>query len=516
MNNETALKRPPSNLLFFALFCVLFNVIFAYTLSIMASPYIVADLGGSNDIATYSVTFFALGNALGVPLGRALLPRIGAARFLVITLLLFTFFTWAGAIASTYLLFNAARFFQGFVSGPFYALVFYLLACLQPKEKKGLFAAVTLTIFTTGPVIGACWGGWIAYLWDWRWIFYFNIPCLLLLTAFIGVRLRGFDRSTIQKEPFDHLGYLTYFISVLCIGLATITGQELDWQRSNFIITLFTIGTLSLIFFILWEINHPHPILELKLLKKPPVLFALFNLAVLFSIYFGMVVLLALWLKLWVNYTPDWIAALLGIMALTAFFPPFFVYAKLSRHDNRIFLLLAIFFLIISSWHTMVFNVDIDFGRIATSRLLAGLGLALFLAPIFRLCFHNVTQDKMLGTLTLFQVVRALSSGLGASVYATIWQRRQVFFHDRLGSKITANSPETLEYFAKADTIGLKGEHAIAQLEYYLEREATSLALDDCFYLMAWILIGLGLTFLLTFFAKKGSFMTEDETRHSS
>ena len=501
--NQDALEQPPSSSLFFALFCVLFSVIFNYTLSIMASPYIVADLGGSRDTASYTVSFFAIGNALGVPLGRGFMKQIGPARFLVIAILLFTFFSWMCAIAPNYPFFNAARFLQGFVAGPFYALGFYFFSLLQPKEKKALFTTISITIFTITPVLGACWGGVIAYEWKWSWAFYFNIPFLLLLAGYLHYRLKGFDNQPRGEHSFDGVGYLTFFIGVFFLSFVVIMGQELDWFRSNLIVALVVIGLPCLFFFIFWELNHPHPVLCLRLLEKPALSFALFNLAILFSAYFGMVVLLSLWLKFWANYTPDWIAALLGIMALTAFFPIFIINTKMSRIDDRIYLGLAIVLLTLSCFYTTTFNVDIDLQRISISRLLAGLGLALFLAPIFRLSFRSIPNEETLHVLGLFQVVRALSSGLGASIYATIWLRRQVFFHDRLGSKITNASTETQEFFSNARQLGLSGDHANAQLEYYLEREATSLALDDCFYLMAWILIGLLITFLFTFVSKQ-------------
>src|SRR5690349_10301262 len=97
-----------------ALFAVLFLAIFNYTLSIMASLYIVGDLGGSNDIATYSVTFFGLGNALGIPLGGAFLKRIGPVKLLVCCLLFFAFFSWTCASSANYPIFIASRFFLGF------------------------------------------------------------------------------------------------------------------------------------------------------------------------------------------------------------------------------------------------------------------------------------------------------------------------------------------------------------------------------------------------------------------
>lgn len=509
---QATLDRPPSASLFFALFCMLFSVIFNYTLSIMAGPYIVGDLGGSNEIATYTVSFYAIGNALGVPLGRQLIARIGSARLIVCAMCLFAFFSLTCAIAPNYPFFNASRFMQGFVSGPFYALVSHLIASFQPKEKKGLFNSITLTIFTSVPVLGACWGGVIAYLWNWRWVFYLNVPLLLILGLYLHYRLKGFNDKEAPRHPFDGIGYLSYFIGIFCLSFAIITGQELDWLRSPLIIVLGTIGILSLLFFIFWDLNHPDPIVHFKLLKNPIFAFALFNLAVLFSAYFGMIILLSLWLKLWANYTPNWIAALLGVMAVTALFSVFISGKRFSAIDNRIFLVIAIVLLTLSCYYTLNFDVDIDLKRIVYSRFLSGVGLAFFLAPIFKLCFLNSPVEEAIPVLGMFQVTRALSSGLGASVYDTIWQRRQVFFHDRLGSELTVISPKTQEFFTNAEGFGLKGEHAVAQLEFYLQREATSLALDDCFYLMAWILVGLLLTFAFTFFAKRSSFATEESS----
>ncbi len=494
-------------MLFFALFCTLFSVIFNYTLSIMASPYIVADLGGSDTIATYTVSLFALGNALGLPLGRALFLRIGTVRFLFIAMLLFSFFSWTCAIAPNYPFFNASRFLQGFVSGPFYVLVFHLFSCLQPEGKKEKFTSITLMIFTVVPVIGACWGGWLAYEWTWRLSFYLGTPLLLLLALYLRYRLAGFDTQPPERTPFDLVGYLFYFIAVFSLGIAIITGQQLDWFRSPLITGLFILGTPCLLFYIFWDLNHPHPVIDLKLLKRMVLSFSLFCLAILFSAYFGMVVLLSLWLKLWVNYTPDWIGVLLGIMALTGLLPLSLMHPK-RLIDNRIFLATSILLLLTSCFHTMAFNVDIDFQRIAISRALAGLGLSFFLAPLFRLGFYQLQKEQVLPVLGLFQITRALSSGLGACVYDVIWQRRQVFFHERLSSSVTANAQQTQEFFLAAKEVGLEGNFANAQLEYYLQRQATALALDDCFYLMAWILAGLLMTFIFTFFARKGSFIT--------
>jgi DHA2 family multidrug resistance protein len=504
------LKRPPDQFLYVALLCLTLMINSNQMFTLMSSPYIVGDLGGSNDTASYSVSFFSLGNALGIPLGRILKHRGHPARSLIYGILLFAFFSLMCAIAPNYPFFNAARCLQGFSCAPFYALLFHFNATLIPEEKRNLFDSINSSILTISPSIGSCFGGWIAYIWNWRFLFYFDIFVAILLALYLGYRLKGLDsqNQADQSSFFDFIGYVSFFIAVSCLCFVIITGQQLDWFRSPLIIILTILGILFFVYFIVWVLNHPDPILYLPLLKNPYFSFALLSLSILFSAYFGMVFLLSLWLKLWVSYTPDWIAILTGTMALSGLLPLFLIDEKKTRKiDTRIFLAIAIAFLAISCFHTMLFNIEINFGKIAFSRVLAGIGLAFFATPIARLSFHHFPRERQFHVLSLFQVFRALACGLGASIYMTIWQRRQIFYRDRLGSGLTVLSPETHEFFSKAEQVGLHGETADAQLDYYLQRESTSLALDDCFYLMGIILMGMLLVLALTLLLRRSGFI---------
>ncbi len=495
---------------FAALFALLFLAIFNYTLPIIASLYIASDLGGSSAIAIYSVSYYALGNALGVPLGTKLSMRLGSRRLLTGALLLFALFTLLCALAPTFPFFVVMRFFLGLVAGPFYSLVFRLMALLAPENRKESFSKITMMIFAVVPVVGASWGGWIAYDYNWRWSSYFNLPIILFLALYFYLRLRGL-KEDLEPHPIDVVGYFLLAIALTSLSSFAILGQQLDWFRSDRIIALLVVGVISSLFFIVWSVNRPNPIIELRLLKRPILLFALFNLAILFSVYFGMVILISLWLKLYVNYTPNWIALLLGTMAVAGLSPLFLVGRKHSIRDSRLPLSAAVILFAISCYHTMFFNVEINFGRIAFSRALAGFGLAFFLPPLFRLAFNSFPEKERLHVLSLFQIVRALSSGLGAAIFTTLWQRREVFFHLRLASKLTHFSEQTQIYFAKAARLHLTGEEALAQLDLYTERQAIALALDDCFYLFFWIMIGLLAIVAATFFFKKEHFIPEKD-----
>ncbi|MBS0619971.1 MAG: MFS transporter [Verrucomicrobia bacterium] len=481
-----------------AFFFTIFLVIFSFTVTNMAAAYIVSDLGGDHSIATYTITFFSIGNALGIPLGTPLTERLGPGRLLLFSLLLFAFFCLTSALATDYPTFILSRTFEGFVSGPLYSVIFRLFSIFQTPKQKPLFFSILVTLFTVGPALGASWGGWIAYDYHWSYIFYINAAFLTLLGLFLWIKLRNYH-PRIEIRPFNGTSYTFFTLGLLSYTIALTMGQQLDWLRSPLINTLLVIGTFSTGFYLLWDWHHPVPLLKLHFLKIRLLRFSLVSLALVFSAYFGMIILLALWLNLYANYTPIWIGVLIGNMAIAGLFPFTLLLDALKKIDPRIFLSLGVLLLVISTFHTAYFNIEVDFKRIAISRIIAGFGIALCLPPLFRLTFQPFAEKESLDVLSLFQIVRTLASGLGTAIYATIWLRREVFFHDRLGSQITPLSIKTRAYFEAAKQVQLDGLKADAKLGDLLDRQATSLGLEDTFYLMAWILLGLFVLSLLSF-----------------
>lgn len=495
------MKPQISNFLICALLFVIFLVIFNFTLTMMAGPYIAGSLGASNDIATYTTIFFAFGNAIGLPLSRILSLRMGTVPLLCACLLLFAILSYSSAQCESYAAIVASRFLEGFAAGPVFPVVVRILFSLTPPEKKQTLSSSIILISALAPVFGASYGGWISYDYHWTWVFYGNLPLMLVLSVLFYFTLKD-KKIEIPDIAFNPIGYLSYASWVLCLGSAIALGQFLDWQRSNIILSLFAFGGFSFLFYLLWDLRHPHPIIHLHLFKKFSFSMAMISLGLLFSAYFGMVLLLGLWLTLDVNYTPIWFAVILGTMGIAGLILGLFM-SKFQQMDPRIPLGIAVVFFAISCFFTTDFSVDIDFRRIAFSRILAGFGLAFFLQPIFRLSSEGLSYEESNDAMVIFQMVRSLASGLGASIYTTMWWRRTIFYHERLGEQITAFSEETQMFFHKAAFWHIHGKRASAELNYFLNRQAKALALDDCFYFMAWICVILLTLILLTTFRKE-------------
>ena len=473
--------------LFLAFLAIIFVNLANFALTNMAARYITDPLGASTDIASYTISFFGIGNALTMPLAIHLKDVFGIKKLMIVCMILFTLTSLITAFATSYAAILIYRLLQGMASGPLFVLVTCFMKELANKETREKFFRCVLVTFIVAPIIGGVFGGTIAYYYRWEMIFYLDAILLLGVTIWTVFSLYPF-KFEMKKISFDCLGYIFFFIGVLCLGLSLILGQRLDWFRSEIFLALFIKGSISTLFFIVWSLSCKNPILDLKLLKDNVLDFGLFQLIVLFSCYFGMSMLLSLWLNIYISYSIKWINLVLAVMPLTGFLVMFAI-KSLKNKKSYLVLFFATILLCISCFYTSTFDSMVNFNRILISRVIAGFGLALFLPPLFHLVVEIAEKDVQLKSVTFFQFTRAMSSSLGIAFFTTIWQRRAAFYHSRLGGQLTIYSEDTLKYLDKFKDFDLSKMMRVNELSSALSLQSRTLAINDCFYLMGWILL---------------------------
>lgn len=478
-----------NKLFFYSALGIIATIIFSFTSPLMASLYVLGALGGSPSTASYSIAVFGIANGTAIPLGLTFGGRFGRRAMTEGCLFLYILVTYCLGLASNYPTFIVLRFFQGFFSGPLLILIPSMLTTLATREQRLGFTRNISIVFIVISIVATCVGGTIAYEFNWRWIFLIDgvIPSFIFIFFHSFLRDKKFP---INKKPFDLLGYFAFFVSVWSLSLFIILGQELDWFTSNLLVTFLIIFFISFPLFVLQSKAHPNPIVHFKLLQSPTMIVALIQLAVLFGTYYGIVFLLSIWLRQNVNYTPIWISLVLGAMLLSATIIMLLV-ARLKMRNSPYFLLTGLVVLFIGAVTTMRFNPEVNFGRIALSRVVEGVGFALFLPPLLYMILSSTKENRRFDGLALFHITRTIGCGLGLAFFSTIWQRRGAFYHLRLGSELTPFSERVGIFFSQTKTFFFTPAMSAQGLEKALQSQAISLALNDCFYLIAVLMVAL-------------------------
>jgi MFS family permease len=116
-----------------------------------------------------------------------------------------------------------------------------------------------------GPVLGPPLGGFIVTYFDWRWIFWLNLPIgivgMLLVWKFIPNVFEEFRR------PFDALGFVLSGITLACL----VFGLEMISRSAGGVVSplLLALGAAAAGAYFIHARRTEHPILDLNLFRIP-------------------------------------------------------------------------------------------------------------------------------------------------------------------------------------------------------------------------------------------------------
>ena len=131
-----------------------FMQVLDYSIANVSIPYIAGDLATSVNDGTWVITMFAVGNAIALPLTGLLTRRLGSIRVMVLSVALFTLFSWLCGMSINMNMLVIMRFIQGVVAGPMIPLSQSLMIMTFPKEKRNLALALWNMVAVVGPIAG--------------------------------------------------------------------------------------------------------------------------------------------------------------------------------------------------------------------------------------------------------------------------------------------------------------------------------------------------------------------------
>jgi MFS transporter, DHA2 family, multidrug resistance protein len=504
-------QRPPVNPWIIALTVTLatFMEVLDTSVANVALPHIAGSLSAGQDESTWILTSYLVSNAIILPMSGWFSQMIGRKRFYMSCVAIFTISSFLCGLAPSLGMLIFFRVLQGVGGGGLQPSEQAILADTFPPAKRGMAFAVYGMAVVLAPAIGPTLGGWITDNFDWRWIFFINIP-VGIISLLLTNRLIS-DPPYMKEEKrsgfkIDYIG-----LGLLALGLGTLQvvldkGQRDDWFGSHLIVIMTTISAIALVAVVIWEWHHKDPIIDLHLFKDRS--FAVGNM-LMFMVGFALMsstVLLPLFMQTIMGYTAEQagLALMPGGFAILVAMPV--VGFLLGRYDARRLLLFGMAMLAFALFHMTRFDTAVDFRTLATARVFQAIGLAFLFVPINTAAYAFIPKNKSNAASGLINLSRNIGGSIGISLVTTMLARRTQFHQANLNNDIHAGNPQlnamiaetTRALIAKGSSAYQASHQAYALVANMLDQQATMLAYIDNFWLLGvCVLVMLPFVFLM-------------------
>ena len=473
----------------------------------VALPHIAGGLGATQDEATWVLTAYLVANAIILPAGAYMTTFIGRKKFYMICVALFGISSAFCGFAPSLPILVFCRVLQGIGGGGLAPSEQAILADTFPPEKRGQAFAMYGLAVVCAPAIGPTLGGYITDNFDWRWIFFLNVP-ICLLSLFLTSRIVE-DPPYVKKQvaesqkggiKLDFLGFGLLALTFGSLEFVLDKGQEDDWFSSH-LIAFFTVAmVVAFVLMIWWELRQlrvgHRPILNLTLFYRRNFAISFTLMFVLgFSLY-GTTILIPQFVQTLLGYTAELAGLVLSPAGLMMMAMMPVVGFLVGRVDPRKLIAYGFVMLTIAliDMHTM--DLSISYSRLVFLRCLQASGLAFLFIPINTISYIGVKQSENNDVSGLTNLARNMGGSCGTAFMATMLTRRTATHETNMVRNLTTGNPAFLAQVAKLKMLfgGARGGNPMeggaahtAQAYIYnqLHRQAAMLAYLDIIQYLA-------------------------------
>src|SRR5437762_4636348 len=274
----SAVSRPAINPWIVAVAVVVptFMEVLDTTIANVALRYIAGGLSAAVIDAEWVLTSYLAANATILPISGWISARLGRRNYFLPTIAAFTIASGLCGMATSLEQIILFRVIQGLAGGGLQPSSQGVLLDAFPPEKQGAAQTMFGVAALLAPVVGPTLGGYLTVQYNWRWIFYINIPvgALALLLCYFVVDDPDYlkkERAELRRQPlnFDYIGLGVLALVMSCWEIMLSKGQEWDWLGDPFwrvqtLLALFVLGLGALIY---RELTIASPVVNFRVLR---------------------------------------------------------------------------------------------------------------------------------------------------------------------------------------------------------------------------------------------------------
>ena len=416
----------------------MFIAILNQTLLNVALPKINTEFNISASTGQWLMTGFMLVNGILIPISAFLFNKYSYRKLFIIGLALFTLGSLVCAISFNFPIMMSGRVLQAIGAGILMPLGSNVIVTIFPPEKRGVAMGTMGIAMILAPAIGPTLSGYIVQNYHWNVMFYgmFFIGIIAIVIGLFWFKL--YQSTTNPKADIPGIIYSTIGFGSLLYGFSEAGNK--GWGSTE-IVTMFIVGTVFIIFFILRELRMKAPMLNLEVLKYPTyTLTTIINMIVMMSLYGGMI-LLPLYLQNLRGFSAldSGLLLLPGALVMGALGP---VAGKLL--DTIGIKPLAIFgigIMTYATWELSKLNMDTTYLHIMWIYIVRSFGMAFIMMPIMTAGMNALPPRLISHGNAFVNTMRQLAGSIGTAILVTVMTTQQTNHLSAFSEELDKTNP---------------------------------------------------------------------------
>ncbi len=461
-----------------ALLFGMFIAILNQTLLNVALPKINTEFNISASTGQWLMTGFMLVNGILIPITAYLFNKYSYRKLFLVALVLFTIGSLICAISMNFPIMMVGRVLQAIGAGVLMPLGSIVIITIYPPEKRGAAMGTMGIAMILAPAIGPTLSGYIVQNYHWNVMFYgmFIIGILAILVGFVWFKL--YQYTTNPKADIPGIIFSTIGFGALLYGFSEAGNK--GWGSVE-IETMFAIGIIFIVLFVIRELRMKAPMLNLEVLKFPTfTLTTVINMVVMLSLYGGMILL------------PIYLQNLRGFSALDSgllLLPGSLIMGLLGPFAGKLLDTiglkpLAIFGIAVmtyATWELTKLNMDTPYMTIMGIYVLRSFGMAFIMMPMVTAAINALPGRLASHGNAFLNTMRQLAGSIGTAILVTVMTTQTTQHLSAFGEELDKTNPVVQDHMRELASQYGGQEGAMKVLLQFVNKLATVEGINDAF-----------------------------------
>lgn len=478
---QAALPVRNKGLLTFGVMLATIMQILDTTIANVALPHMQTSLGATADTITWVLTSYIVASAIAIPITGWVSDRIGSRNLFLISIVGFIIASALCGAAQSLEQMVLFRILQGIAAAfmnPLSQTV--MLDINRPQDQQKAMAVWGMGIMI-GPILGPVLGGWLTENFNWRWVFYVNLPlgliCLVILWWLLPSR-------PVRKRAFDVFGFSLLALGIGALQLMLDRGQHADWFSSPEIWIETIVAGTAIWMFVVHMATGNNPMFERSLWKNRNLVTALAFMQVVGVVMMATMALLPPMLQSLYGY-PVIDTGLLMMPRGVGVLITMGLSARLVARgvDPRLLVGSGFAMAAWSLYDMTTWSLEMGAMPFIVAGLIQGLGMGLIFMPLNGMAFATLPAHQRTEAASLTNLSRNIGASIGISLVTTILARSTQVSHADLAPNITAERLQTLDPGLLAN-FGSQADALLAMANAEVTRQAAMIAYLNDFHAM--------------------------------